>query len=107
MKKRDRRPICFLHSDFHLFYFNFRDSGSNANGKARMVQTTAAPEYAQLKRLLPDEPWFEAYKVAPDVCDLRAAPVGGSHLLPDCRPEASSAFDTGMASPISTKSFRG
>ena len=23
------------------------------------------PEYAQLKRLLPDEPWFEIYKVAP------------------------------------------
>jgi glyoxylase-like metal-dependent hydrolase (beta-lactamase superfamily II) len=23
------------------------------------------PEYAQLKRLLPDEPWFEVYKVAP------------------------------------------
>ncbi len=23
------------------------------------------PEYAQLKRLLPEEPWFEVYKVAP------------------------------------------
>jgi hypothetical protein len=23
------------------------------------------PEYAQLKRLLPDDPWFEVYKVAP------------------------------------------
>src|SRR5579862_1801464 len=23
------------------------------------------PEYAQLKRVLPDDPWFEVYKVAP------------------------------------------
>src|SRR3981189_2306478 len=33
--------------------------------KPEWCKNLPRPEFAQLKRILPDEPWFEVYKVAP------------------------------------------
>src|SRR5246127_3962128 len=66
MKKARSSPrsaLCFL-----IFICSIRASSTPAQTqteKPEWCKPLPRPEYAQLKRLLPDDPWFEAYKVAP------------------------------------------
>ena len=66
MKKARSSPrsaLCFL-----IFLCSISASSTPAQTqteKPEWCKPLPRPEYAQLKRLLPDDPWFEVYKVAP------------------------------------------
>lgn len=66
MKKARSSPrSAFCTLIFTCSISTFATLAQTQTEKPEWCKPLPRPEYAQLKRLLPDEPWFEVYKVAP------------------------------------------
>jgi len=57
-----------------------------------MCKPLPRPEYKSLERILPDDPWFEVYKVAPGVFAIYEPHQAKSYFLPDRWHQAGGAF---------------
>src|SRR5690242_10161823 len=85
--------VSLWHSALNLFPF----FSSPQTEKPEWCKPLPRPEYKSLQRVLPDDPWFEVYKVAPGVFaiyePLQAEEVI-SYLIVGTKQAA--LFDTGM-----------